>query len=251
MKNFIVVVTSFMMLLALSGKSQSFMSVNHYGSTANDMGRGICTDASGNMYMVGEYNDSITFGSTVLRSSIYKSAFLVKYNASGAILWAKRFTGTNSGITAAKVRCDNAGNLYVAGTFFGIAKYDTVSTTIGVAGGTTDIFISKINASNGALVWLKSVGSTNGNDVVNSIAVDGSNNLYMAGQYSGTCSFGNGVTITSVVHPTMGSSLDCYTVKFNSSGVAQWAKSGGSYNDDQAFAIAVDAAGIHMSQVIF
>jgi hypothetical protein len=243
MKNLIVVLTSFLMLIVVEGKSQSFLSVNHYGSTANDMGRGICTDASGNVFMVGEYNDSITFGTTVLRSSNYKSAFLVKYNSSGTVLWAKRFTGTNSGITAAKVRCDNAGNIFVVGTFHGIAKYDTVSTTIGVAGGTTDIFISKINGSNGALAWLKAVGSTNGNDVVNSIAVDGSNNLYMTGQYSGVCSFGNSVSITSVIHPTLGYSLDCYTVKFNSSGLAQWAKSGGGYNDDQGFGIAVDASG--------
>jgi PKD-like domain/Secretion system C-terminal sorting domain len=243
MKNLIVVLTSFMMLIVLEGKSQSFLSVNHYGSTANDMGRGICTDASGNVYMVGEYNDSITFGTTVLRSSNYKSAFLVKYNASGTVLWAKRFTGTNSGITAAKVRCDNAGNIYVVGTFYGIAKYDTVSTTIGVSGGSTDIFISKINASNGALLWLKSFGSTNGNDLVNSIAVDGSNNLYLTGQFSATCSFGNGITLTSVNNPLMGPSLDCYTVKFNASGIAQWAKSGGSYSDDMGYSVAVDAAG--------
>ena len=52
----------------------------------------------------------------------------------------------------------------------------------------------------------------------NSITVDSSGSVYAAGAAGTTVSFGNGVSVTGV------GASDFLMVKFNSAGVAQWAK---------------------------
>jgi len=66
------------------------------GGTSDDFGYHIATDASGNVYLTGYYNSSsITFGSfTFTNAGIGDNAFLIKYNSSGNVIWAK-----NIGVT--------------------------------------------------------------------------------------------------------------------------------------------------------
>ena len=63
------------------------------GGTGNDFSNGITTDASGNIYMTGSFgSSSITFGSNILINAgvNYSDIFIVKYDSSGNVLWAKR-----------------------------------------------------------------------------------------------------------------------------------------------------------------
>ena len=218
--------------------SQGFNFVHHAGSTGDDAATGVCTDVSGNVYMTGYYGDSITLGSFVLHATS-RDGFIVKYNSSGTALWAKRITGAGTEAGYA-IKCDNAGNVYVAGDYAGSASLDTFNLSSN--GGSQDIFIAKLTSA-GTVSWLKTMGSNASNDHVNGIAVDGSNNLYLTGEYSGNASFGNGFSLTSINHPIYGSSIDCFTAKFNTSGICQWAAGGGSIGTDRSYDIDVDASG--------
>ncbi len=218
--------------------SQGFNYVNHAGSTGEDVATGVCTDASGNVYVTGYYGDSITLGGFVLHATS-RDGFIVKYNPAGAALWAKRITNASTQAGYA-IDCDNAGNIYVAGDYSGSASLDTFNLTSN--GGSQDIFIAKLTSS-GTVTWLKTMGSNASNDHVNGIAVDGSNNLYLTGEFSGNAAFGNGVSLTSINHPINGASIDCFTAKFNVSGICQWAAGGGSIGTDRSYDIDVDASG--------
>jgi len=90
---------------------------------------------------------------------------------------------------------------------------------------------------------MRSAGGTSNDDFVFDMAVDGSNNLYLAGYYSGTVQWGNGISLSSVVHPTMGASIDVFAAKYDPSGTCQWARTGGSIGTDRAYGIDCDAAG--------
>lgn len=93
---------------------QSFGAIN--ASSNKDEGLAVTTDNQGNAYIGGFYIDSITFGSKILTSPYGvgdSSAFLVKYNSLGNVVWAKNSSqGCWLGYSLAS---DNAGNIYYGG----------------------------------------------------------------------------------------------------------------------------------------
>src|ERR1041385_3761614 len=90
-------------------------------SNSNSCANGIATDLAGNVYVVGEFwNQFATFGSFTLSNTnfAYCDMFIVKYDSSGNVLWAKS-AGSNSFDRATSVCTDSIGNAYVTGAFQG------------------------------------------------------------------------------------------------------------------------------------
>jgi hypothetical protein len=66
------------------------------GGTNVDIGEGIATDGSGNVFVTGYFDSSsITFGTIPLSNkSVYANMFIAKYAANGNVSWAKSVSGT-------------------------------------------------------------------------------------------------------------------------------------------------------------
>jgi len=82
--------------------------------------------------------------------------------------------------------------------------------------------------------WIFNSGGS-GDDQAVAVTTDGSGNVYVAGYFTGTVSFGT----TSL---TSAGDKDMFLVKLNSSGTIQWAKKGGGTAADQAIDIKCDAS---------
>jgi hypothetical protein len=82
------------------------------GGDEDDAGRDIAVDGGGNVYVVGESDD--TWGSPQ-RAFLYGDAFAAKLNSSGALQW-NTFLGGNGEDRAMGLALDAGGNVYVAGT---------------------------------------------------------------------------------------------------------------------------------------
>jgi hypothetical protein len=86
--------------------------------------------------------------------------------------------------------------------------------------------------------WLWAKGET-GSESVNSVAVDPSGNLFVAGYFTGkSVTFGS-ITLTN----SHDLASDLFLAKYDSNGTVQWAISAGDYYTDEATSVAVDAAG--------
>ncbi|MEO6722552.1 MAG: SBBP repeat-containing protein, partial [Ferruginibacter sp.] len=87
--------------------------------------RDIVTDASGNVYAVGDFAGTMTMGSATLTTTGDGSvnynydfdAFVVKYNATGTVLWAKQFgvAGVAANDRGEVINVDGNGNVYIGG----------------------------------------------------------------------------------------------------------------------------------------
>ena len=107
---------------------------------------------------------------------------------------------------------DGSGNVFVTGIFSGTVDFGGGNL---VSAGSVDIFVAKYNA-NGVHQWSKRLGGTGG-EIGQAVAVDGSGNVVVTGDFSGTVDFGGGNLVSA-------GSSDVFLAKYNASGVHQWSK---------------------------
>ncbi|MBL0340054.1 MAG: SBBP repeat-containing protein [Bacteroidetes bacterium] len=204
--------------------------------TGNSSGSGVTTDASGNVYVTGSFiTPTISFGTITLSNAdiinISNDIFIVKYNANGTALWARKQTaGGTSNDYANSVAVDTSGNVIITGNFLSpsITFGSNVLTNAGSSTG--DIFIVKYGPT-GTVLWARQqdAGGSLGDDA-GSVAADANGNVLVSGSFdSPTLSFGI-ITLTNA-----GSSgSDIFIVKYDPNGNLLWAKqqdSGGTGGD--------------------
>jgi len=137
----------------------------------------------------------------------------------------KAFTkqlGSSGEDVAIGVAVDSSGNIYVTGYTDGGLDGNSSS-------GKQDFFLTKYNSS-GTKEWTKQEGSS-GDDFAYGVAVDSSDNIYVAG-YTDKKFHGNNNS----------GRFDIFLVKYNSSGARQWTKQLGTSNNEYASAVATDSS---------
>jgi hypothetical protein len=141
----------------------------------------------------------------------------------------------SAGLTPSAVGTDATGNVYVAGTLKGTASWGTTMVT---ATGNVDFFLGKMDAT-GHPLWIQHYGSTNTyNEFGPLISVDAAGDVFLAGFFSGSLSFGGTAsTITAI-------SVDAFTARVSTAGVGVWADHFGYDQGPYAVtSIALDAHG--------
>ncbi len=210
---------------------------------ADNNGYGIVSDASGNIYSVGDFSNTITVGkgsnTSTLTSQGNYDGFFVKYNSTGDVQWAVQIAGTNYQ-TIADIAIDASSNLYIVGTLRGNTTFysNSTSPTYVTSVGQEQAFFAKYN-TNGELLWYKTATTSNGyNARAISIAIDASNNAYVAGYFSGNLVLGS-INMTS-----NSNTEDISLLKLNSSdGAFLWARNAGGTDNDQSMSVSVDGTG--------
>jgi len=202
----------------------------------------ITTDSASNIYVAGYTSASGTYNygnGNVSVGSSTGNAVIVKYDSHGAALWAKIQNSASAGYNLFQaIKADSAGNVYAAGEINTTAIGDFGnSITASGSNSANNVLLVKYNPS-GTAIWAQT--STAGKGEFIGLALDGSGNLYAVGSaYPGTMGFGG--TVTTTVGSTTWSSL---LVKYNTSGVAQWAASMTSAsNYSNFYGAALDASG--------
>jgi len=196
--------------LAKFDSSGNILWAKSYGGSGNDYGYGVITDASGNLYVTGNFSSSsITFGSFTF---ITPGFFLFKADSSGLVLWAKDITGA----TPSRRACtDKLNNIYLTGSFSAPVTFGGHTLT---SVGASDVFLVKYDSS-GNVLWAKSAGGRQG-DIGNEVAADKFGKVYIIGNFANdTIMFG---AITLIV--PISSNNTGYIAGYDSSGNALFAK---------------------------
>jgi hypothetical protein len=173
---------------------------------------GIAADASGNVFLVGNYSGTINFGNNIALTASFEG-FLTKFDPAGKVLWAKGIASDQLNA----VGIDGAGDIYVAGNFSG-AK--TIAGASLVSAGAADILVASFDTT-GAPRWARAFGGT-GDDSATAMHVSASGKVVITGTF--TTSFKFSVPLNAL--PYTGAH-DVFVAKLGSSGVPVWSRSFG------------------------
>jgi len=168
-----------------------------WGTNDYDSGKGVVVDSSDNVYLAGyTFDDDARDGEMVL----------VKYNSMGVLQWDRIWGGGDDIDHCYAIAIDSFDNIYLAGE------------TQSIGAGCTDMCLVKYDSS-GSRKWVRTWGGS-GCDNCKAIAVDSSDNIYLAGTYGGNICL----------------------VKYNNSGYFEWYRTWGGSGDDHGYAVAIDSS---------
>jgi hypothetical protein len=217
-------------------------------ATDGSVGNGVAVDASGNIYLTGDFTGTADFDPGPGVDSRIASGgnenmpdiFLTKINADGSYAWTKTIGGPDDD-EALSVALDSSGNIYIAGFFSGTVDFDPDgSGDSHSSAGSVDIFLTKINL-NGSYGWTKTIhGTVDGPFQIVKVALDSGNNIYIAGYFTDTADFDPGPGVDN--HTSAGQG-DMFLTRINSDGSYGWTKTfGGSSDDGKYSSVAADSS---------
>jgi hypothetical protein len=204
------------LIAIITGATPAFALVHNWshqytGVSAQNI-NALATDAAGNIYAVGSFNNTCDFGGGNRTSLGGSDIVLVKFNAAGVYQWDKTFGDVADLQSASGVGIDAAGNIFMGGVFQGSVNFGGGALT---TSGERDIFVAKFNSS-GTYLWAKKFGSSV-EDEFQCLNVDVTNSVYVACYSLGTLDFGGGPL-------TNQGSSDAYLAKLDGNGAHVWSK---------------------------
>lgn len=210
------------------------------GGSFADQAEGLCIDQSGNVYVTGQFSNTVDFdpdtSQSIFTSMGITDIFLQKWNANGELLWAVSIGGTGFDVGYA-VTSNDFGDVFIAGFFSETVDFDPGPGTFNMtSNGSTDAFVLKLDSA-GSFVWAQAFGAEN-LDRVQAIALDQAGNVLLTGTFSATVDFDLGAGTNFI---TSNGSRDMYTMKLDPAGNYIWATRIGGLMEEFATGIAVDA----------
>jgi surface protein len=189
-------------------------------------------DSQNNRYVSGTFSGTADFDSSpneaLLTTNGGNDIFLAKYDQNGNYLWAFNIGGTStSGFyydSVGSIILDNNGNIYLTGDITGDTDVDPSANTSILSAG---IFLAKYN-SNGGYLWSFSIYGSSLSQGGRSLAVDNSNNIYMAGVFANSNADFDPSSNESILQAV--GSTDYFVTKYTEDGNYLWAFNLGDVN---------------------
>jgi hypothetical protein len=215
------------------------------GGSSAESARGVAVDKVGNVYVTGSTASSgfpTTSGVYDTSHNSNDDVFVTKLNRRADQLIYSTFIGGSSLDLAHDIYLDPSGSVIIAG-WTQSSGYPTTGGAFDTSlGGTTDAFITKLNADGTALVFSTFFGG-NTLEEIKAVTADSSGNIYVTGYtYSSAATFplSGGAYQTTRIGEN-----DAFVSKLNSSGTSLTYSTllGGNAHENGANDIVVDSSG--------
>ncbi|MEA2203887.1 MAG: hypothetical protein QOE77_663 [Blastocatellia bacterium] len=204
-------------------------------------GFSIKTDSTGAAYITGQtratnFPTANAIQATFGGGSPDGDAFVTKLNAAGTALVYSTYLGGSDNDIGNEIAVDSSGSAHVTGVARS-SNFPTANAFQSTLKGTSDAFVTKLNAAGSAFSYSTYLGGTT-DDSGNGIALDSAGNIYVAG---GTNS--SDFPLVNSTQGTFAGLVDIFLTKLNANGSAlTYSTYFGGGGNDTALAIAVDSA---------
>jgi len=231
----------------------AFRSAVTWGGSQADYIHSLAIDNAGNRYVVGEFSGTVDFdpgeGAFQATSNGMADVYLSKFDRDGGWMWVKTWGGPGRDVPNG-VALDRLGNVYVTGPFQHTVDFNPSASVneshSSNAGGMNNVFLTQLD-TDGNFHWARTWGPADGGAESYSIAVDASNAVYVAGDFTGTTTNFNPWDLQHpdyhTNHPGPLANFDSFLSKFRSDGALSWARTWGGEGYDDGPTVAVDNMG--------
>jgi len=189
----------------------------YLGGSINDVAQAIAVDSSGNAYVTGN-TSSVDFPLVnPIQSTLNTNGdvFVTKLDPTGSRLIYSTFLGGSRFDSGFGIAVDSSGSAYVSGD---TGSFDFPVTTgafrTKTSGGTTDVFLSKIDPTGSKLVYSTYLGGSSTDRLVEGVAVNSAGEAFVTGWTTST----NFPTTAGAFQTTFHGTQEGFVTKFNSTG---------------------------------
>lgn len=165
-----------------------------YGGVGDEKSPDVAVDSAGDVFIASAFVGTVSLGGATLTSAGGNDFLLAKLDPNGKHVWSKRFGDAKDqvALTGPRVSVDAAGNVVMSGGFAG--TMDLGGGPL-VSVGEDDVFVAKFNPD-GKHMWSRRFGDVK-NQGSHGIAVSGSENVVIAGNFAGTLDFGGAPLVSA------------------------------------------------------
>jgi hypothetical protein len=195
--------------VADSGVGGTLNWAENFGTMGYTTATAVALDpTNGDVVVAGYLDGTANFGGGSIEShgdaaSGYDT-FVARFDKNGNYKWAKDF-GNGLSVTAQGAAVDSSGNVAIGGNFQGAVSFGGGTLT---AVGNLDLFLVEFDSA-GSHLWSESFGSSGNDQLIDSVVVDGTGSVLVAG-YGTSVDFGGGALTGD------------YIAKFSSAGTYSW-----------------------------
>lgn len=199
-----------------------------------DRGIAVTCDASNNIYLTGQFSDTINLFGTVVNNSIYNTGFVSRFDPAGNMIWFDKLAAAQ--VLAYDIELDLNQQLVVTGDFLGQMViwdndgFNTLSNPY-----SRKIFVMKLKL-NGEYIW----GTANGSESEVSsrgITIDSNNDIYIGGHFR--CNFDEFRDATGTAYWQSAGFRDIFVNKYSAAGNLIWNSHAAGQRDDVCWGIDV------------
>ena len=192
-----------------------------YSFLGTSRGSSVQTDATGDIYVTGHFNDSLDFDPGASTQYQYantgSSSFVHKLTANGGLDWVRTFGNTSEGVD---ITLDPAGNILSMGSYGNTSDFDPGVGVFNLPG-SGDIYIQKLDPG-GSFLWATAIGANQvGANTPIAIGSDQYGNVYSTGHFQGTEDLDPGAG--TFTRTASGGDGDTYIQKLDVNGNFVWA----------------------------
>lgn len=203
-----------------------------YGGPHFETAHAVATDARGDVYLAGTYQDECELGGVTLRNGADMDAFVAKLDARGAHVWSARFQdrgNLDSRVAALAVGID--GDVYVTGSL----QRDVLPVAAAPGEDVPDhAFVARV-APGGGFRWLRTVEASE-RATGTGIALGADGRVVVTGLFEGA--------LTVPGSPALQArGTDVFVTAFSGRGTHRWTRAFGSEGIDTPSAVAVTDGG--------
>lgn len=208
---------------------------NKAGGYYGDEALGITYDNAGNVYICGFFTDTAAFNGTTIYGNGNRDIFIAKYDMDGNFQWVKQ-AGSAGRDEAKAIKCDNDGNIYIAGMYKDSAIFG--SSILFSPLGYFNSFLAKY-APDGSLIWVKGSGGDY-DDLAWALTIDDADKVYITGEFNASAYF-------DTIHLITTGQANIFVACYNNSGNLEWVTSAGGPLIDRARGIGCDGTNIYIT----
>jgi hypothetical protein len=189
------------------------------------------------LYIIGQSSNDTLKIDTATSYCYPNDIFISEFDTAGNVKWVKTMGGRNNDYSNA-ISLDGNGNIYITGEFKDTTYFGSTMLT---NGNNDDWFLAKYD-NTGNFIWAKQAHVTGSIITGATVSSDANGNIYAAGGFSGTATFGT-FTVTATT------ATDLFVVRYDSNGNCIGIEQAGNSVYGSAKIISDNTGGFHIAGV--